>query len=1129
MLLNRFFLTLAAAAFLMISPCGRAEAAVTATDQDSPGTPARKGDTIRHTITIQSTGSDATGANFSETIDVNTTLVPGSLKASPAATDDTHPQTVIGNVSINSASIPYSVVTNDFLGLNPPATITAYDSASANGGQVVMTTSGAGIGQFTYNPPRGFEGTDTFTYTLSNGTGSNTATVSIAVSGMIWFVNNNPGACSSGCDGRLSHPYTSLAVFNSANGLSGGSNPDNGDTIFIYESATAYTGGVALRQGQKLVGQDATVSLSTITGLTPPSGSAPFPAMNTAGNAARIENGSGNGVSANNVVPAMIRGLSLSGSANAIDVTISSGSAAVGSLEIKDNIIAGAGAEGIDINKDGTGLLTLDIQNNMWNTAGTHTGNAVDINRTAGTLNLNFSSNTDIKSSAGGVVINGGAVANTTITGFSGNSVHKDTAVSGMSISNVTFDANTGTAGIQQVSGGTTTIGTSGDGVGGSGMALTAVQGNLYFSDLDVFADNGAGLRVSGTGSGMTFGVASGAAIVEAVGGPAVDATSVALTLPLSSLKSTNSPTTGVALNSITGSFSAGAGSSISNITSAAGTAFQVGSSNATIGYAGTINTTTGKGVDLTSNTGSAISFTGTLTLSSMTNTAFNATGGGTITSTDTASTLTSTTGTALNVANTTIGAGGLKFRSISAGTAASGPASGIVLNNTGASGSLSVLGTGAAGSGGTIQNTTSHGISLTSTLSPQFSWMNMQNIGRNGIDGQQVTNFTLNNSTINNVGTAAAGQYEESNIAFNDNGLFTGNSVSGSVSITNNTLTNARRHGIDIENGNGTISSLTITGNTLTSSTSAASSLGTAILVALQGSASTSAHLTTGTISSNTIANFPSGEGILVAGGSGNAFNNTSSTLGANGTPITITNNTIYGQAAAASHMGSNAIRASMNSQFGVMNVNITGNGTIANPITNIQGQGISVFAGGSITGTTTINNNVIVANQTLLAGTQGMAVQVDDGPAGSGTSAADYNFIITNNNISNFEGSGIYAFVRASLGKMDATIQNNIVGTPLMANRPGIRVASGSSAGDTTLCMNMSGNTSDGSGINQGIGIRKQGTVATTNDFGIAGLSPSPTTSANAAAKVAADNPAGGGVDVLSGDNFVNCTVTP
>jgi methionine-rich copper-binding protein CopC len=497
--------------------------------------------------------------------------------------------------------------------------------------------------------------------------------------------------------------------------------------------------------------------------------------------------------------------------------------------------------------------------------------------------------------------------------------------------------------------------------------------------------------------------------------------------------------------------------------------------------------------------------------------------------------------GVALNITNTTIGAGNLTFVSISAGNndANADPASGIILNNTG-SGRLIVTGNGNTSvggnsSGGTIQNTTSHAISLTSTQNPSFTNINIQGAGRSGIDGQQVTNFTLANSTINNVGTAAAGPHDESNISFNDNGTFTTNTLSGTVSITQNTLTNARRHGIQIETGTGTISNLTITNNTLTSSTNSAVSLGTGILIAIQGSAATTAHLTTGNISNNTITNFPSAEGIALLGGSGNVGNNTSSTLGANGTPVNITNNTIAGQATATQHLGSNAIRASMNSQVGVMNVNISCNGkttggcTATGPITNIQGQGISVFAGGTITGTATIDNNVIIANQTLGAGTQGLALQVDDGPAGLGTSAANYNTTITNNSVTNYEGNGIRVIARASLATLDATVNNNNVGIPILGNRNAIRVDSGSATGDVTVCLAISGNTADGSGVNAGIGLRKQGTVATTNDFGIVGLSPSPATAAQAQAKVQTDNPASvGGVDIVSGDNFVSCAQT-
>ena len=102
------------------------------------------------------------------------------------------------------------------------------------------------------------------------------------------------------------------------------------------------------------------------------------------------------------------------------------------------------------------------------------------------------------------------------------------------------------------------------------------------------------------------------------------------------------------------------------------------------------------------------------MNLSTGANPAFTATGGGTVTATQNntsiVNTLTTTTGTALNVANTTIGAAGLTFRSISA----NGAANGIVLNTTGASGGLTVTGNGVACtpadttcSGGTLQNMT--------------------------------------------------------------------------------------------------------------------------------------------------------------------------------------------------------------------------------------------------------------------------------------------------------------------------------------------------------------------------------------------------------------------------------------
>ena len=117
-------------------------------------------------------------------------------------------------------------------------------------------------------------------------------------------------------------------------------------------------------------------------------------------------------------------------------------------------------------------------------------------------------------------------------------------------------------------------------------------------------------------------------------------------------------------------------------------------------------NTATGIFLDNNDQSGIAtFTFTGGLSLSTGANPAFTATNGGTVQATQNntsiINTLTTTTGTALNVANTSIGGGGLTFRSINK----NGNNVGIILTNTG-SGTFEVSGTGTtAGSGGTIEN----------------------------------------------------------------------------------------------------------------------------------------------------------------------------------------------------------------------------------------------------------------------------------------------------------------------------------------------------------------------------------------------------------------------------------------
>src|SRR6185369_11334587 len=154
--------------------------------------------------------------------------------------------------------------------------------------------------------------------------------------------------------------------------------------------------------------------------------------------------------------------------------------------------------------------------------------------------------------------------------------------------------------------------------------------------------------------------------------------------------------------------------------------------------------------------------------------------------------------------------------------------------------------------------------------------------------------------------------------------------------------------------------------------------------------------------------------------------------------------------------------------------------------------------------------------------------------GPGAAGLASTPIlTMTATGNTISQTDGNGILLVARSAHGTFDLKLANNTVGAPINVGgslRQGIRVDAGNlSTGDDAVCLNITSNTSAGSNGAQGIGLRKQGTIATTNDFGLPGLSPSPATAAQAAAFVAGNNPTGGGVDIISGANFVSCGTAP
>ena len=173
-----------------MEPTAPFDPAITATktdsfpDLDGDGK-AAPGETITYDVNISNTGpDDATGVNFLDMIDANTTLVGGSLKVSPLAFPD-----VFGAAQNTPLVVGApGVLTND-TGLPAPTAVPIAGGATAQGGTVTLNADGS----FTYNPPTGFEGNDSFTYTATNGlTPNDTALVTLNVDAPPSVTNTTP-------------------------------------------------------------------------------------------------------------------------------------------------------------------------------------------------------------------------------------------------------------------------------------------------------------------------------------------------------------------------------------------------------------------------------------------------------------------------------------------------------------------------------------------------------------------------------------------------------------------------------------------------------------------------------------------------------------------------------------------------------------------------------------------------------------------------------------------------------------------------------------------------------------------------------------------------------------------------
>ena len=101
--------------------------------------------------------------------------VSSIIKSTPVAVDDAYTATMNTLLTVLVGS---GLLTNDFDDNIPGLSVTAFDPTSTQGGTVSVNPNGS----FTYNPPTGFTGNDTFNYTIIDGDAqTDTSTVNIRV------------------------------------------------------------------------------------------------------------------------------------------------------------------------------------------------------------------------------------------------------------------------------------------------------------------------------------------------------------------------------------------------------------------------------------------------------------------------------------------------------------------------------------------------------------------------------------------------------------------------------------------------------------------------------------------------------------------------------------------------------------------------------------------------------------------------------------------------------------------------------------------------------------------------------------------------------------------------------------
>ncbi len=1016
------------------------------------------GDTIMYTVVISNTGgADALNVNFTDTIDPNTTLVAGSVNSSPIAFDDIY--TASGNIPIAPAA---GLLANDIdpdSGDNAGLTVTQVQGAPGNVGNPTNTTATgiggvqgsvtvAANGTFTYEPPPGFTGADTFTYQVSDAGGkTSSGTVTINITGMVWFIDNTSVAANS--RGTFSQPFKTAAAFNAVN--SGAApNPQNGNHVVLRPASGSYAeaDGINLRDSQTLTGPavafntvftadaNSTSAYNTFAAST----GAPAVITTTAGNG--VDLGSGNALRGFNVgnTPAFF---GLNGTA-------------VGALTIASLSKTGTGGA-MSVSTSGTFGATVNFGTFESSSSATSNLNLVGV---TGTLGVTSGGTGFAGSAAASAAINisGGSVGLT----YPGNVTKASTgallSVAGGHTGTLTF--NTGTL----------------SATSGTGLQFDNADGTYNFNGTTTLNGGDAGVDIL-NGSSGTFTFASTTTITSPTGAAFnVNSSSPIVTYSGSITQSTSGQrvvnidtTTSNTITFQTGTLTGGANSTGININAANG--------NVTFSNGMTLGTS---GARMVNQALTVAGGAGTYSLGMVSIFTNNASG---IVATNADGTINCSAGSVVDTSGATainidgpagLTSLGMTFTSV---TSSGGTADGISIQDT--NGSFTVNGDGANTSvggnstGGTISNksgadgSTSSGVGvyLNNTSNITLRRMTINGTNQNfAILGTTVTGFTMEYSTV--AGTNGTNDsLDEGSVSF------TG--LTGSATLTSDNISGGWEDNLRVNNiGGGALNRLTVTGSTFGQNSAA---FGNAA-INLQGGSNGVLNVTlTGCTFSGSRSHF------------------VQYLLNGNSTPsgdFVCTGNTIT--QSMASIAGAGGIFVSSGAAAGIApaftfdvsnNIIHSGSQTITGNVINVSHGGGAGTYNGHVDGNTIGTAGVVGSGSTQASGIAIIHV-------GGGA----YTVGVTNNTVRRYNDRGIFVQVgdntSGGQGTVNATITGNTVAEPDSFALHGLHLNIGTTAGDAmSLCATIGGagalkNTLTGSGVvaNGGFDIRSQQRFLTT-----------------------------------------------